>query len=226
MLHLLHFWSKNLKDEFREFHRNQDYNNYVNAKDYKSAILLALAMDQPRRLLGLFTAVAQRAALDKQSITGSASVDLALTQLPLEQIYSLLLHIRDWNTSVRTSDVAQRVLHVVLKHFTLDELLQLGAGKRERPQDMAIEDRVFTDIKTGPFKRRKVSPLVGELLEGLIPYTDRHYARADRAYSQESFVLDYTLRFVFFVRLEVNNLMNFSCSVHTGKWTLCQRIWT
>ena len=46
-----------LTDHDPTFCREQDFENYVAIKDYSNAIRLALAMEQPKRLLRLLTEV-------------------------------------------------------------------------------------------------------------------------------------------------------------------------
>jgi U3 small nucleolar RNA-associated protein 13 len=56
-----------------EHFREQDLQNYLALADYKNAILLALSIDQPRRLFNLFKAVpTSRAPLDTSIADDSA----------------------------------------------------------------------------------------------------------------------------------------------------------
>src|SRR5258706_2401949 len=50
-----------------------------------------------------------------QTITGNASVDQVIHTLPLPELGKLLRHIRDWNSTIKTSGIAQTVLHAILK---------------------------------------------------------------------------------------------------------------
>lgn len=95
------------------------------------------------------------------SITGLLEVDQVIATLSDPQLSTLLLRVRDWSTNGRTSHVAQRILHVILKKCPPDRLMQLS------------------DIK--------------EVVEALIPYSDRYLKQVDKLL-QESFVLDYILR--------------------------------
>jgi U3 small nucleolar RNA-associated protein 13 len=166
--------------------QNQDYENFVASQDYKSAILLALSMDNPRRLLALFTSIARSDSKDPGSATGSAAVDLALTSLLPQDLLRLLAHVRDWNTSIKTSDAAQSILHVLLQHYPASHLLALSSHPPEAPKDTLFTDAV---VKS----RKKTSAAVADILEGLLPYTERHYRRADRMQMQDAWLVDYSL---------------------------------
>lgn len=175
--------------------KNQDYENFVAAKDYRSAILLAISLDQPRRLFNLFSNVFNNRQ-DAKSITGSKAVDQALKSLEAGDLLRLLGHVRNWNTSIKSSEVAQTVLNAVLRSFSAQDLLELDeSSKTESPESNIFTEALRASSNNG--KGSEKPPSVGDLLEGLLPYTQRHFARADRALSQESFVLDYTLRYVF-----------------------------
>ena len=185
--------------------RNQDFNNFVATKDYRSAILLALAMDQPRRLLKLFSSLPTPSISSSGAITGAEAVDAALRSLSPDELLRLLGHVRDWNTSVKSSDIAQRVLHVILRGHTATKLLAL-----ERTPVPS------TDGLTAA-RSTKSAASVSDLLEGLLPYTERHFNRADKALAQESFVLDYTLRLVAF---SSSALFIKTDMLSSGKWIL------
>ena len=159
-------------------------------QDYRSAIALAFQMNQPRRLLQLFTQVAASrpeedaiasmerlfqdalgtADAQSGSITGLATVDDILRDLPRSQLAQLLVYVRDWNTSARTSPIAQLVLHAIVRQWDAESILD------------AIEDA-----------RASLQVSAVALLEGLVPYTERHYARVDRMLV-ESAMLEYTLQ--------------------------------
>lgn len=178
--------------------KNQDYENFVASQDYRSAILLALSLDQPRRLYNLFASV-MGDRQDATSLTGSKAVDQALRSLPATDLLRLLTHVRDWNTSIKSSDVAQTVLHAVLRTFSAQHLLELDEASRDSSSAGETQATLLSEaLRAGSGHKRQQQDnkpsSIGDLLEGLLPYTQRHFARADRALSQESFVLDYTLR--------------------------------
>lgn len=176
--------------------REQAFSNLLLLKDYRNAIALAFQLNQPRRLLQLFTQVAASRpdhdaiesvdrlladALGEQrpreaelgSITGLAAVDRIVAELPHVQIVQLLGYVRDWNTSARTSATAQLVLHAVVRQWEANALLDAFEEMRVAKKECYVS--------------------MAAMLEALLPYTERHYARVDRMLV-ESAMLDYTLQ--------------------------------
>lgn len=140
-------------------------------KDYKNAILLALSMDQPRRLLGLMREILSD---DMDNINILKQV---FKSLEAGDIFRLLEYIRDWNAKSRDSDVAQAVLNVLFKTHSLDDIMKAA------PASTGLEE---------PGARKASQTTTSELIQALLPYTERHYARADRL-EQESAFLDFIL---------------------------------
>lgn len=197
----------------------QNFHNYVALKDYKNAILLALSMSQPGRLFKLFSAVRSSrppapptASLltsstngtsvlsdDAHSITGAAAVDMVLKTLPSLELVKLLGHIRDWNARAKTSPVAQTVLHAIFRLRTMDNIVQCfkEASEITAAALAAAPSAVDEDDEDAPKKPKKpIGPKIvldlGEMVSGLVPYTERYFERAERMV-QESFVLDFAL---------------------------------
>ena len=181
----------------------QDFTNYLNLKDYRKAILLALAMSQPGRLLHLFTTVAasrgdtaQLAILDQvtpagQSITGSLEVDQVIKTLPGIDLVRLLRHVRDWNARAKTSPIAQIILHAILRLRTPDDILAAFDSASKTPGDAPSEEPI-EDEETKPKAKAPAAANIRELLDALLPYSERHFARVDRL-MQDSYMLDYAL---------------------------------
>jgi U3 small nucleolar RNA-associated protein 13 len=106
--------------------REQDLANYVQKKDWRNAIITAMSLDQPYRLLNLFNEVISNAPTEgNTSITGLPEVDKVIATLSDAQLTTLLLRVRDWSTNGRTSHVAQRILHVILRKYPPDRLTKL-----------------------------------------------------------------------------------------------------
>jgi len=146
--------------------REQDFLNYVALQDYRRAIEVALSLGHPGRLLQLF-----KGLKGDSGVTGSADVDRVLQDLSSTDLVRLLGYVRDWNTRASSAAIAQRVLHAVVKF---------------RPSvDIA---HAFEDASTGD-----EGSSLHELVEALIPYTERHLLRMERLV-QESYVIDYVLR--------------------------------
>jgi len=145
--------------------------------DYRKAIELALAMEQPGRLLSLFKTISTN-EFEQNSLTGRSSVDEAIRTLGGTDLAKLLGFARDWNTNAKTSRVAQGVLYAIVKLKSAEEVVQaLQDGSRAA---------VFAGGKTSGLTLK-------ELVDALIPYTERHLARVNKLV-QESYMVDYILR--------------------------------
>lgn len=160
--------------------REQDFLNYISLNDYRNAILLALAMEQPGRLLNLFrslpTSLSPPSVLQTSSITGNASVDEVLRTLTGSDLTRLLRYVRDWNANAKTSAVAQKVLHAVVKLRPAEDVIAA----------FSVDGVLDKDKDAGG------STALRELVDGLIPYTERHLARMEKLV-QETYVVDYLL---------------------------------
>ncbi|KAF7574738.1 WD40 repeat protein [Pyrenophora tritici-repentis] len=148
---------------------DQKLQNFVYAGNYREAIVLALQMDQPARLFSLFKSVVETESPDSDSLSGLASVDDVIASLADEQLYKLLLRLRDWNTNVRTAPVAQRILWTVVKSFPADRLAGL------RPKGKVGAKGSLKDV-----------------LDAMRVYSERHYRRIEELVD-ESYLLDFTL---------------------------------
>lgn len=151
--------------------------NFMRKKDYQNAILLAMSLEQPFRLLQLFRDVMEARADDNESITGSADVDKVISEMTPEHLEKLLGYIRDWNTNAKHSHVAQTVLHAILSLHSPEQLVELSNAK-EVSRTLDVLPLLITSE---------------QIIDGLLPYTDRHYQRIDDLITQ-SFIVDYTLQ--------------------------------
>ena len=147
--------------------QEQALQNYIHKRSYREAITLALQMNHPARLLALFTNVMNTSPPEEGSLSGLKAVDEVLQHLGDEQLFTLLLRIRDWNTNARTAPVAQRILWVLVKCYPASRLI----GLRRKGKGSGLK----------------------EVLEGLKAYTERHYKRMEELVD-ESYLVDYTLR--------------------------------
>ncbi|KAL1410896.1 U3 small nucleolar RNA-associated protein 13 [Vanrija albida] len=185
----------------------QDFNNYLSLKDYRRAIGLALAMSQPGRLLSLFRTVLASASPadvdidgeDTGAATGSAEVDEVIRTLRPLDLVRLLKHVRDWNANAKTSFVAQGVLNAIFRLRSPEDILQAfeTTTKPEVEEEDDDDDDESDDEAAAEAKKKAakaIAPTISmrELLDGLIPYSERHLARVDRLV-QESYMLDYTI---------------------------------
>ncbi|KAG8901786.1 U3 small nucleolar RNA-associated protein 13 [Tulasnella sp. 403] len=173
--------------------KEQDFMNYISVQDYRNAILLALSMDQPGRLYNLFRAIrSQRASATSlpsdapQGLTGSTPVDQVIKTLPPLELSRLLRHVRNWNANSKSYAVAQTVLHAILKLRSASDIL-----KAFNTENAALAD-ISNDTNQPPPPRDQEMRALKDLLDGLIPYTERHLARAEKLV-QDSYVVDYIL---------------------------------
>jgi U3 small nucleolar RNA-associated protein 13 len=148
--------------------QEQELQNYIHAKSYREAITLSLQLNHPARLLSLFTAVITNLP-EEGSLTGVKAVDEVLSSLSDEQIFTLLLRIRDWNTNNRTAPVAQKILWTIVKSYPATRLANLKIRGAQGQKSLT------------------------EVLSALRVYSDRHYKRTEELLDQ-SYLLEYTLR--------------------------------
>ncbi|PWN90617.1 WD40 repeat-like protein [Acaromyces ingoldii] len=194
--------------------REQRFTNFVALRDYRNAIALALAMDQPRRLFDLFSSVDASRGRDQKfgndedglfasikidggqqagSITGSHDVDDVIRTMSAKQLARLLTFVRDWNTSARTAGTAQMVLHAVLRLHSpqaiIDAFEWRPIDSGEPVSSVEAGDRKAVDRRSA---RRSRAQDLASIVDALIPYTERHYSRAERILTESS-MLEYTL---------------------------------
>ncbi|EPQ60264.1 WD40 repeat-like protein [Gloeophyllum trabeum ATCC 11539] len=156
--------------------KEQDFLNYLSLHDYEHAVALALAMEQPGRLLSLFRDLLS-SAVDEPS---SPVLPKLLRQLTPPDLVKLLKYVRDWNTNAKNASVAQGVLGVIVRVWDAERLMKaFSAGELGVPGP--------DELVTGDGANS-----LHELLDALIPYTERHLARMDRLV-KESYVVDYVL---------------------------------
>ncbi|KAL5121822.1 U3 small nucleolar RNA-associated protein 13 [Pleosporales sp. CAS-2024a] len=161
---------------------DQKLQNYAYAGNYREAIVLALQMDQPGRLFSLLKQVVEEEEEEGtenadrgSSMSGLAAVNKVLANLADEQVYKLLLRLRDWNTNVKTAPVAQKILSILFKSYPASRLARLrspAAGK------------VGGGAKASGLK---------DVLDGIRAYSERHYKRVEELVD-ESYLVDFTLR--------------------------------
>lgn len=121
------------------------------------------------------------------SITGNPAVDEVIRTLPQSELVKLLRHTRDWNATARTSAVAQLVLHAIVKLRPANDI-QAAFGSQKQPSvtNSGGEPPVQPEVVL------KHGDGLKEVLDGLIPYTERHLARTDRLV-QDTYILDFLL---------------------------------
>jgi U3 small nucleolar RNA-associated protein 13 len=149
--------------------QEQQLENHIHNGSYRDAIILALQLNHPGRLLNLFTNVVTTDSPDKGSLTGLKAVDKVLANLSDEQVFLLLLRLRDWNTNARTAPVAQRILQALVRSYPASRLSNLSV------------------------KGARGQKSLNEVLNALKVYTERHYKRLEELVD-ESYLVEYTLQ--------------------------------
>jgi U3 small nucleolar RNA-associated protein 13 len=148
--------------------QEQKLQNYIHAGSYRQAITLALQLNHPARLLSLFTTVVN-GPQDDGSLSGLKAVDEVLATLSDEQIFTLLLRLRDWNTNARNAAIAQRIMWTLVRSYPATRLSNLKV------------------------KGARGQKSLKEVLDGLRVYTEKHYKRLEELVD-ESYLVEYTLR--------------------------------
>ncbi|KAH7152249.1 WD40-repeat-containing domain protein [Dactylonectria estremocensis] len=149
--------------------QEQELQNHIHAGSYREAITLALQLNHPGRLLSLFTSVITSSNPDVGSLSGLKAVDEVLGNLSDEQIFLLLLRLRDWNTNARTAPVAQRILWTIIRSYPASKFSNLSV------------------------KGAKGQKSLKEVLHAIRVYTERHYKRTEELVD-ESYLVEYTLQ--------------------------------
>ncbi|KAH6987616.1 WD40-repeat-containing domain protein [Ilyonectria sp. MPI-CAGE-AT-0026] len=149
--------------------QEQELQNHIHAGSYREAITLALQLNHPGRLLSLFTTVITSSNPDAGSLSGLKAVDEVLGNLSDEQIFLLLLRLRDWNTNARTAPVAQRILWTIIRSYPASKLSNLSV------------------------KGAKGQKSLKDVLHAIRVYTERHYKRTEDLVD-ESYLVEYTLQ--------------------------------
>jgi len=192
---------------YQHNYREQDFSNYVSLSDYRKAIHLALTMEQPGRLLNLFRDI-QSVHADDNSIIGLSSVDEVIRTLGGSELATLLRYVRDWNTNAKTSGVAQRVLYAVVKLKSAEAVMKACSND--------LGDVVVVNSDTVESKVAGASGMaLKELVDALIPYTERHLSRMDKLI-QDSYMVDYILGEMDDGIFDVeDDMMNVDVDAHT-----------
>ncbi|ODH34002.1 hypothetical protein ACO22_03225 [Paracoccidioides brasiliensis] len=166
--------------------QDQQLQNYIHAGAYREAITLALQLNHPARLLSLFTAAMDASQTadgeqQQQSLTGNPDIDTVLQSLDKDNLYSLLLRVRDWNTNAKTAPVAQRIIYALSKSYPLSTFVDLASHRRAPPSGAAAGGR-------NKYKAQSMK----DILDTLVAYTERHYKRIEELVD-ESYLAEWIL---------------------------------
>ncbi|KAI1391032.1 U3 small nucleolar RNA-associated protein [Hypoxylon trugodes] len=153
----------------KRIEQEQELENYEYVGAYREAITMALQLNHPRKLQSLFEKVVNSKTPDAGSLSGLKAVDEVLTSLSDEQLFLLLLRLRDWNTNARTAPMAQRILWTLIKSYPASRFSSLSV------------------------KGARGQKSLKEVLNALKAYTERHYKRMEELV-EESYLVEYTLQ--------------------------------
>lgn len=174
--------------------KEQDFMNYLSLHDYRNAITLALAMEQPGRLLSLYKSI-QSESLPSDttpSISGHPSVDAVLRTLGSSDLARLLKYVRLWNATAKTSGVAQRILHAIVKLRPAEDVMHAFGGDDVSTGLGVSENGGALSVTVVGKGEGRGATALKDWVETVIPYTERHLARMERLL-QDSYVVDYLL---------------------------------
>ncbi|KNG84114.1 putative small nucleolar ribonucleoprotein complex subunit [Aspergillus nomiae NRRL 13137] len=165
--------------------QDQKLENYIRAGAYREAITLALQLNHPGRLLSLFTAAVDASddpsSTDAEkseranSLTGNPAIDEVLQTLDSNNLRTLLLRLRDWNTNARTSRVAQRILFALFRSYPASTFIELATASMANRRS---DSRTAAGMK--------------DILQALSAYTERHYRRIEEL-TDESYLVEWVL---------------------------------
>lgn len=190
--------------------QDQELQNHIRSANYREAIVLALQLNHPKRLLDLFTAVVD-GPHDVGSFTGKKAVDEVVASLSDGQLWNLLRRVRDWNANGRTYHVAQHVLYAILRLIPRDRLLNLRRRRKTAALMDADEELASAMAELNTQEKSKES--MRDVLDGLKAYTERHYARLEST-AEERFVLLWALQQMDDVGGDVRSLTNGTTNGH------------
>ncbi|KAI0166708.1 U3 small nucleolar RNA-associated protein [Hypoxylon sp. FL1284] len=153
----------------KRIEQEQELENYEYVGAYREAITMALQLNHPRKLQNLLEKVVNSKTQEVDSLSGLKAVDEVLASLSDEQLFLLLLRLRDWNTNARTASMAQRILWTLAKSYPTSRFSSLSV------------------------KGARGQKSLKEVLNALKVYTERHYKRMEELV-EESFLVEYTLQ--------------------------------
>ncbi|KAL2833439.1 WD40-repeat-containing domain protein [Aspergillus cavernicola] len=165
--------------------QDQQLQNYIVAGAYREAITLALQLNHPGRLLSLFNNAVDAAddpnsndiprEARSNSLTGNPSIDEVLQTLGPENLFTLLIRLRDWNTNARHSKIAQRILFALFRSYPASTFIELASSSLVKRSG---DGRAAAAMK--------------DILSALASYTERHYRRVEEL-EDESYLVEWVL---------------------------------
>lgn len=168
------FWQDSSEEEERDREKQrhdaiiceQNLENYIRLEDYQNAILLALTIDRPNRLLSLL-----QSTYTQSKTTSSLKLETIFESLSASSLAKLLSLVQVWNATSGNAEIAQVVLHSIAKYQPADAVLNALKIPVEKNQNTSSPKGFF---------------------DSTISYTERHLRRL-RKLEQDSWVLDLIL---------------------------------
>jgi U3 small nucleolar RNA-associated protein 13 len=174
-----------LLPQFLIRNREQDFLNYLALNDYRRAIQLALAMEQPGRLLSLFQRL-RASPTTESAFTGDAAVDEVLKTLTGSELAKLLRFVKGWNTNAKSSAIAQVIFFALVKLRPAEDVMRAFANESKESQLLQLDSQVAAipqDVGSTALK---------EFIDAFTPYSERHLSRLE-SLVQDSYMIDFVL---------------------------------
>lgn len=104
--------------------QDQELSNFISNGKWSEAFLLALTLEHPMRLYNILKGtIAQNA--NPESDIGSFELENTIGKLNNDQILSLFTKLRDWNVNNKLFEVSQRLLAVIFKKHSPEDLVEI-----------------------------------------------------------------------------------------------------
>jgi len=171
----------------------QELANSLQQRQYQKAVLLALRLERPHKLLHVFNQLV--AAEQDRADASIREIVQSLCQAPKQRssFVKLLHYITAWNANSKHALLAQRLLYAVMSCISPDKLLQivsvvLDEAKKQNHDDnddSHVDVLISGDYQPTP---QAVTQLQ-KTIESLIPFSEKHYNRLNALY-RKSFLLD------------------------------------
>ncbi|EGG10549.1 uncharacterized protein MELLADRAFT_33719, partial [Melampsora larici-populina 98AG31] len=181
-----------LKEE--EMRLNQDLENYIRLKDYKTVICLLLKLNKSVRLLKLFNEILEEEEDEEEEEEGLRKIDEILKELRGDEVLKLLMFCRDWNSLSKTQETSHKVLFGIFKFHSYKTLLKSIEESRPEEEDNPENEKGNGNgnRNEGKWKVRKGKETLKEVLDSLAAYSERYLSKVEKV-GQELNVLGYLL---------------------------------
>lgn len=196
---------KKIELKRKEIELNQDLENFIRLKDYRSVIRLLIKLDKPVKLLKLFLDVESSEEQDELegeshegegSITGSSQIDQIIQSLNQIELIKLLNYIKTWNSIPKSTPIAQKLLFLIFKSKSIQDILSTDSSPRSlenREDSHEDDDPVPVDQPPKkPSKSYQSHHDLREILKILLVYSDRNLTKIDKT-CQESHLIEFLL---------------------------------